>query len=177
MSVRVELVYTGAGCYEGKAGALGLTEDVKVNVKAFASGKGTMDLSGSGIEKFTCADHAFTKSGQEISVDVSDCVPSAMGRRVPHCFPSHGGRDATDRIACEVLGTGENELQAYSRIQIDLVCFGTMTIGYSVNSATVGQATITCVHIKCEKLAIAALQQVASKFVKRCKELGIASHY
>merc|ERR1712003_135307 len=68
----------GIGCYEGKAGALGLTEDVKVNVKAFASGKGTMDLSGSGIEKFTCSDHAFTKSGQEISVDVSDCVPSAI---------------------------------------------------------------------------------------------------
>merc|ERR1712066_586500 len=67
-----------AGCYEGKAGALGLTEDVKVNVKAFAGGKGTMDLSGSGIEKFTCSDHAFTKTGQEISVDVSDCVPSAI---------------------------------------------------------------------------------------------------
>merc|ERR1712137_620841 len=66
------------GCYEGKAGALGLTEDVKVNVKAFASGKGTMDLSGSGIEKFTCSDHSFTKNGQEISVDVTDCVPSAI---------------------------------------------------------------------------------------------------
>merc|ERR1712003_348807 len=65
-------------CYEGKAGALGLTEDVKVNVKSFANGKGTMDLSGSGIEKFTCADHSFTKTGQEISVDVTDCVPSAI---------------------------------------------------------------------------------------------------
>jgi len=68
----------GAGCYEGKAGALGLTETVKVDVKAIASGKGTMDLSGSGIESFTCADHSFTKSGQEISVDVSDCAPSAI---------------------------------------------------------------------------------------------------
>jgi len=65
-------------CYEGKAGALGLTEDVKVNVKSFAGGKGSMDLSGSGIEAFTCKDHSFTKSGQEISVDVSDCVPSAI---------------------------------------------------------------------------------------------------
>merc|ERR1712061_941679 len=69
---------TGTGCYEGKAGAIGLTEDVKGNVKAFAGGKGTMDLSGSGIEKFTCSDHAFTKTGQEISVDVSACVPSAI---------------------------------------------------------------------------------------------------
>merc|ERR1711959_151889 len=65
-------------CYEGKAGALGLTEDVKVDVKSFASGKGTLDLSGSGIEAFTCKDHSFTKSGQEISVDVSDCVPHAI---------------------------------------------------------------------------------------------------
>merc|ERR1719281_2174411 len=37
-----------------------------------------MDLSGSGIESFTCRDHSFTKSGQEISVDVSDCLPHAI---------------------------------------------------------------------------------------------------
>jgi hypothetical protein len=65
-------------CYEGKAGALGVTEDVKVDVKSYAGGKGSMSLSGSGIESFTCADHSFTKSGQEISVDVSDCVPSGI---------------------------------------------------------------------------------------------------
>jgi hypothetical protein len=65
-------------CYEGKAGALGKTESVKVDIKAFAAGRGTMDLSGSGIEAFTCSDHSFTKSGQEISVDVTDCVPSAI---------------------------------------------------------------------------------------------------
>merc|ERR1712032_230775 len=69
---------SGGVCYEGKAGAFGLTEDVTVNVKTFAGGKGTMDLSGSGIEKFTCSDHSFTKTGQEISVDVTDCVPSAI---------------------------------------------------------------------------------------------------
>merc|ERR1711959_129362 len=68
----------GDECYEGKAGALGLTEDVKVSVKSYAGGKGTMDLSGSGIESFTCKDHSFTKSGQEISIDVSDCVPHAI---------------------------------------------------------------------------------------------------
>jgi hypothetical protein len=67
-----------SACYEGKAGALGLTEDVKVHVKGYASGQGTMDLTGSGIEAFTCKDHAFTKSGQEISVDVSDCVPKGI---------------------------------------------------------------------------------------------------
>merc|ERR1711977_172420 len=68
----------GDECYEGKAGALDLTEDVKVSVKSYAGGKGTMDLSGSGIESFTCKDHSFFKSGQEISVDVSDCVPHAI---------------------------------------------------------------------------------------------------
>lgn len=47
-------------------------------MKSYAGGKGTMDLSGSGIESFTCKDHSFTKSGQEISVDVSDCVPHAI---------------------------------------------------------------------------------------------------
>jgi len=68
----------GAGCYEGKAGALGLKEDVKVELKAFAGGKGTIDLNGGGIVPFTCADHSFTKSGQEISVNVSDCVPAGI---------------------------------------------------------------------------------------------------
>merc|ERR1711881_121597 len=68
----------GDECYDGKAGALGPTEDVKVSVKSYSGGKGTMDLSGSGIESFTCKDHSFTKSGQEISVDVSDCAPHAI---------------------------------------------------------------------------------------------------
>merc|ERR1711977_226250 len=45
---------------------------------SYAGGKGTMDLSGSGIESFTCKDHSFTKSGQEISADGSDCVPHAI---------------------------------------------------------------------------------------------------
>lgn len=67
-----------SACYEGAAGALGLKEHVKVDVKSFASSNGVMDLSGSGIESFTCKDHKFTKSGQEIKVDVTDCVPSAI---------------------------------------------------------------------------------------------------
>merc|ERR1711966_178847 len=76
-------------CYEGKAGALGLTEDVKVDVKSYAGGKGTMSLSGSGIETFTCGDHSFTKSGQEISVDLSDCVPSGIAvSDVKYCSDS-----------------------------------------------------------------------------------------
>merc|ERR1711908_240977 len=66
------------------------TEDVKVNVKSFASGKGSLDLAGSGIEAFTCKDHSFTKSGQEIAVDVSDCVPSGISvSDVKYCSDSN----------------------------------------------------------------------------------------
>jgi len=65
-------------CYEGKAGAYGLTEDVTVNVKSFSGGKGTIDMSGNGIKGFTCEDHSFSKSGQEIAVDVSDCAPAGI---------------------------------------------------------------------------------------------------
>jgi len=50
-------------------------------LKAYAAGKGTIDLTGTGIQGFTCADHAFTKSGQAITTDLSDCLPS--GDTVP----------------------------------------------------------------------------------------------
>merc|ERR1712046_395179 len=65
-------------CYEGSAGALGVTETVKVNLKSYGNGAGTMDLTGTGIEGFTCADHSFTVSGQEVNVDLSDCLPSGV---------------------------------------------------------------------------------------------------
>merc|ERR1712066_738254 len=68
----------GPACYQGKGGALGLTETVKVDVKSFASGKGAMTLSGSGIQNFNCASHSFSKSGQDVSVDLSDCLPSGV---------------------------------------------------------------------------------------------------
>merc|ERR1711959_130465 len=69
-------------CYEGAAGALGLKETVKVNLKKYASGAGTLDLTGTGIKGFTCSDHSFTKSGQEVTTDLSDCLPD--GVTVPH---------------------------------------------------------------------------------------------
>jgi hypothetical protein len=68
----------GAECYEGKAGALGVTETVKVSVKSFGSGKGTMDLSGSGIQSITCTGKSFTKTGQDLAVDLSDCLPEKV---------------------------------------------------------------------------------------------------
>jgi hypothetical protein len=67
-----------AECYEGKAGALGVTETVKVSVKAYSSGKGTMDLTGSGIQSITCTGKSFTKTGQDLTVDLSDCLPDKV---------------------------------------------------------------------------------------------------
>lgn len=68
----------GAECYEGKAGALGVTETVKVSVKSYSAGKGTLDLAGTGIQSITCTGKSFTKSGQDLSVDLSDCLPSKV---------------------------------------------------------------------------------------------------
>jgi len=73
-------------CYEGKAGALGVTEDVKVKLTSYASGKGTMDITGSGIEAITCTGKSFTKSGQTISPDLGSCLPSVITiKSVEYC--------------------------------------------------------------------------------------------
>jgi archaellum component FlaF (FlaF/FlaG flagellin family) len=72
-------VVTAAQCYKGKAGALGLTETVTIKVTDFASSAGHVDLSGEGIESFTCTGKSVTKSGQEIALeDSSDCLPSGI---------------------------------------------------------------------------------------------------
>jgi len=69
----------GAGvCYQGAAGIGPLKETVKVDLKKYASGAGTMALSGSGITSFTCGDHSFTKSDQDIKADLSDCLPDGI---------------------------------------------------------------------------------------------------
>jgi len=67
-----------AECYQGKAGALGVTENVKVDVKSYSVGKGTLDLSGTGIQPITCTGKTFTKSGQDLSIDLSGCLPSKV---------------------------------------------------------------------------------------------------
>jgi hypothetical protein len=65
-------------CYEGAAGALGVKESIDVKVESFASGKGSLDLTGKGIRTISCAKHSFTKSGQAITVDLSDCLTKAI---------------------------------------------------------------------------------------------------
>jgi archaellum component FlaF (FlaF/FlaG flagellin family) len=77
----------GPACYEGSAGALGLTETVKVNLKEVSAGAGKIDFSGSGIEGFTCTDKTFTKSGSDVSLsDLSDCLPDHVEvTKVQYC--------------------------------------------------------------------------------------------
>jgi len=72
-------VVTEKSCYHGAAGALGLKETVDVVIRDFANAAGHVDVSGGGIEAFTCSNKAVTKSGQDIARDaLKDCLPSAI---------------------------------------------------------------------------------------------------
>mmetsp|Transcript_41185 Transcript_41185/g.93109 ORF Transcript_41185/g.93109 Transcript_41185/m.93109 type:complete len:544 (-) Transcript_41185:244-1875(-) len=86
---------TGSGdpvapaCYSGSAGALGVTESVTVTLDKYSSGSGQMDFAGTGVESINCKAKQFTKSGQAISVDVTDCVPSGVTvKSVEYCSDS-----------------------------------------------------------------------------------------
>merc|ERR1712000_565583 len=67
---------TSAQCYSGSAGALGVKESVHVKIDDYTAPKGDLELTGSGILALTCSKHSFSKSGQEITTDLSDCLPS-----------------------------------------------------------------------------------------------------
>jgi len=69
---------TEAMCYHGSAGALGLKENVDVKITDYATGNGHINVAGDGIEAFTCDQKPFTKSGQDIATDLSDCAPSGI---------------------------------------------------------------------------------------------------
>jgi len=71
-------VVSAPQCYHAKAGALGLTETVDVTINDLTSGTGHFDIAGSGVEGFSCSSKEFTKAGQTISTDLSDCVPSTV---------------------------------------------------------------------------------------------------
>jgi len=73
-------------CYHGKGGALGLTENVDIKISDFSGGAGHIDVAGDGIEGFTCSNHGFTKSGQAITTDLSDCQPDGIAiSKVLYC--------------------------------------------------------------------------------------------
>jgi|DeeseametaMP2100_FD_k123_199988_1 hypothetical protein len=81
-----DFVVSEPQCYHGKGGALGLTENVDVKIEDFASSAGHIDVSGDGIEAFTCTNKAFTKSGQDIITDLTDCQPTNIAiTKVKYC--------------------------------------------------------------------------------------------
>jgi len=71
-------VITADTCYSGSAGALGLKETVTVTIHDFADAAGHVDVIGSGIEAITCKGKGVTKSGQDLTADLDDCLPSAV---------------------------------------------------------------------------------------------------
>jgi len=76
---------TAGVCYQGAT----LGETVKIDLKTFASGKGKLSLTGAGLKAFTCGDHDFTKSGQDVTTDLSDCLPSGVTvESVKYCSDS-----------------------------------------------------------------------------------------
>lgn len=73
-------------CYEGASGAMGVEEDIKVKIFSYSSGKGTMDLVGSGVKGIKCSGKGFTKSGQQITPAMSDCLPKVISvQKVEYC--------------------------------------------------------------------------------------------
>jgi len=75
------------GCYKAHITPGGEPLDIMVDVDSFAGSKGSMKLSFKDEYKgkgFKCKDHTFTKSGQEISVDFSDCADPTL-INITHC--------------------------------------------------------------------------------------------
>jgi hypothetical protein len=77
----------GPACYEGSAGALGLTETVKAQLLEVGAGDGKLEFTGSGIEGFTCSEKTYTKSGSDVTLsDLSDCLPDHVEvTKVQYC--------------------------------------------------------------------------------------------
>ena len=62
---------------------LGETVDVKVD--SFASEAGTIDVTGSGLESISGLGKLFTKSGQDLTLDLSDCVNDVQISSFQYC--------------------------------------------------------------------------------------------
>jgi len=73
-------------CYTGKASVLGgaFSEAVTLTVKEYAHDKGKMDLHATGAEAKDCKGTNFTKTGQKLNFDVSDCF-GAVGVEATWC--------------------------------------------------------------------------------------------
>ena len=73
-------------CYAGDTG-FG-AEHLETHIKTFdaASNTGVLDMLATGMVPMTCTDKKFTKSGQLIAVNVSDCVdPQVTVGDIKYC--------------------------------------------------------------------------------------------
>ena len=73
-------------CYAGDTG-FG-AEHLETHIKTFdaASNTGVLDMLATGMVPMTCTDKNFTKSGQSIAVNVSDCVdPQVTVGDIKYC--------------------------------------------------------------------------------------------
>ena len=59
--------------------------DVENNMKRRRTGAGIIDVTGSGLESVSCFGRSFTKSGQNLSVDVGDCADEVQISSLQHC--------------------------------------------------------------------------------------------
>jgi hypothetical protein len=68
------------GHFKGSAGVPGnWHEAVSITIKSFANGAGVVDLSGAGIEAFTCSGKTVSKTGSNLNLKGSSgCLPDGM---------------------------------------------------------------------------------------------------
>jgi len=79
----------GPACYEGSAGALGLTETVKAQLLEVGAGEGKLEFTGSGIEGFTCSEKTYTKSGSDVTLsDLSERLYRSLTCVIPFSLPA-----------------------------------------------------------------------------------------
>lgn len=71
---------TQPGCYVGGKKVFGEGETVAITMLDFdsASQTGHVRISGDGVSNFACSSRQFSKDGQDIHVDFSDCLPSSV---------------------------------------------------------------------------------------------------
>lgn len=136
-------------CYQGKGGALGLTETVTVKVKNYASGAGELDFNGDGITALSCASKSFTKSGQDIALeDCSDCLPTGVViAGVKYCSDS-------DTLKLTIKDTA---------VPIPVSAILSKTTCPSEESSLRSAADVDCTKATCQKDCECSLEQCASE--------------
>ena len=58
---------------------------MNLKVNTFASEAGSFDLTGNGLESISCLGKSFTKSGQSLVANLSDCVSLATISKLEYC--------------------------------------------------------------------------------------------